>query len=109
VTYRGSAAFGNLKSGVGILYDLGDSQQVAGVTVTTPAPGATVEIRTGTEPAGDLAGFDPAATGTLQGTTELTFDEPVEARYVLVWVTGLVPDGDGFAGTIGEVTVQAAG
>ncbi len=109
VTYRGSAAFGNLKSGVGVLYDLGSAQPVAGVTVTTPTPGATVEVRTADAAAGDLAGFAPAAQGTLEGTSELRFDDPVDARYVLLWVTGLVESGDGFTGTIGEVTVQAAG
>lgn len=108
VTYRGSAAFGNLKSGVGIVYDLGSSQALSGVTVTTPTPGATVEIRTADSVAGDVDGFDAAASGTLEETTELGFDEPVEARYVLLWVTGLVPSGDGFAATIGEVGVQAA-
>ena len=109
VTYRGSAAFGNLKSGLGIVYDLGSAQSLAGVTVTTPRPGATVEIRTADSPAGDLDGFDPAASGTLEESTDLRFDEPVEARYVLLWITGLVEDGDGFRGEIGEVTVQAAG
>lgn len=109
VTYRGSAAFGNLKSGLGVVYDLGSAQSLAGVTVSTPRPGATVEIRTADSPAGDLAGFDPAASGTLEGTTDLRFDEPVEARYVLLWITGLVETGDGFLGEIGEVTVQAAG
>jgi hypothetical protein len=108
VTYRGSAAFGNLKSGVGILYDLGSAQSLAGLTVTTPAPGATVEVRTADAPAADLGGFAPAAQGTLEGTSELRFDDPVDARYVLLWVTGLVGSGDGFTATIGEVTVQTA-
>jgi hypothetical protein len=109
VTYRGSAAFGNLKSGMGIVYDLGSSQPLAGVTVTTPSPGATVEIRTADSPAGDLDGYAPAASGTLEESTDLAFEEPVEARYVLLWITGLVESGDGFTGEIGDVTVQAAG
>jgi eukaryotic-like serine/threonine-protein kinase len=109
VTYRGSAAFGNLKSGLGIVYDLGSAQPLAGVTVTTPSPGSTVEIRTADSPAGDLDGYAPGVSGTLEETTELAFDEPVEARYVLLWITGLVDSGDGYTGEIGEVTVQAAG
>lgn len=109
VTYRGSPAFGNLKSGLGIRYDLGSVQSLAGVTVTTPAPGATVEIRTAETSAADLNGFDVAASGTLEGTSELTFEEPVQARYVLLWITGLVDDAGGFTAQIGEVTVQPAG
>lgn len=109
LNYRGSPAFGNLKPGVGIVYDLGSSQQLGAVTVSTPTPGATVEIRTAETSAGSLDGFQPVSSATLQDTTEMAFDEPVQARYVLLWVTGLVDGGDGFAAQIGEVTVQAAG
>jgi len=109
LNYRGSPAFGNLKPGVGIVYDLGSSQQLGGVTVVTPTPGATVEVRTAEAAAGSLDGFQPASSATLEDTTEVSFEEPVQARYVLVWVTGLVEGADGFAAQIGEVAVQAAG
>jgi len=109
LNYRGSAAFGNLKSGVGIVYDLGSSQRVGGVTVVTPTPGATVEVRTAESAGGSLGGFQVASSVTLEDTTEVAFGEPVQARYVLLWVTGLVERADGFAAQIGEVTVQAAG
>jgi hypothetical protein len=109
VNYRGSASFGNLKPGVGIRYDLGSTQQVAGVTVVSPTPGATVEIRTGESAADTLDGFQVAGSATLEDTTEIVFDEPARTRYVVVWVTGLVDGADGFAAQIAEVTVQAAG
>ncbi|WP_448614940.1 hypothetical protein [Modestobacter sp. URMC 112] len=108
VTYRGSAAFGNLKPGVGVLYDLGSEQRLAGVTVTTPTPGATVEVRTGGSGDGALDDYAVAANGTLTGTDELTFAEPVTTRWVLVWVTGLVESGDGFSAGIAEVAPLAA-
>jgi hypothetical protein len=107
--YRGSPAFGNLKDGVGLLLDLGSAQDLAAVTLVSTAPGATVEIRTGDSPDGDLDNFDVAAGGELEEETELAFDEPVTARYVLVWITGLVPSEGGFSAGIAEVTVQAAG
>jgi hypothetical protein len=107
--YRGSPAFGNLKPGVGILYDLGSPQPLANVTVTTTTPGATLEIRTGDNPQGSLESYPVAAQGTLDGTTELAFDEPVTAQYLLVWFTGLVDDGEGFAATVAEVEVTSAG
>ena len=109
LTYRGSPAFGNLKSGVGLLLDLGDAQQLAGVTLVSTTPGATVEIRTGDTAGAALDDFAPAADGTIEGETALAFAEPVEARYVLVWVTGLVPVSDGFSADLAEVTVQTAG
>jgi hypothetical protein len=107
--YLGSSAFGNLKPGVGVVYDLGSEQSLAAVTLATTLPGSTVEIRTGDAPDGDLDSFAVAATGTVEGSTELTFDEVVTARYVLVWITGLVPVEDGFQADLAEVAVRAAG
>jgi hypothetical protein len=107
--YRGSPAFGNLKDGLGLLLDLGDSQALAGVTLSSIKPGITVEIRTADEPTDDLNGFDVAADGTVEDSTDLAFDEPVTARYVLVWITGLVASENGFTGDISEVAVNAAG
>ncbi|MGY1640368.1 hypothetical protein ACI782_04455 [Geodermatophilus sp. SYSU D00703] len=107
--YRGSPAFGNLKDGVGVVYDLGSDQALAGVTLTTNTPGATVEVRTGGSPDGSLDDFAVQASGELEATTDLTFDEPATARYVLVWITGLVPSGDGFSADVAEVELRAAG
>jgi hypothetical protein len=108
LNYRGSADFGNLKPGVGVVYDLGSEQAVAGVTLTTTTPGIVVEVRTGDAPDGELDSFAVAAAGTVDGTAELAFDEPVTTQFVLVWVTGLVPAEDGFAGTLAEVAVTPA-
>jgi eukaryotic-like serine/threonine-protein kinase len=107
--YRGSPAFGNLKDGVGLLLDLGSAQDLAAVTLTSDSAGATVEIRTGDSPDGDVDSFTVAQDGTIDGETELAFDEAVSARYVLVWITGLVDSENGFSADIAEVTVQAAG
>jgi putative peptidoglycan lipid II flippase len=107
--YRGSADFGNLKPGVGVVYDLGSDQSLAGVTITTTLPGAAVEVRTGGKPDGDLDAFALAASGTLTGTDDLAFASPVTARYVLVWVTGLVKTDGEFTADLAEVTVTTAG
>ena len=61
------------------------------------------------EPADNLDGFKQAADGTLKGTTDFTFAKPVTARFVLVWITGLVPSDNGFSADIAEVAVHAAG
>ena len=107
--YRGSPAFGNLKDGVGLVLDLGTSQALSGVTISSIAPGATVEIRTADKPADALNGFTPAADGTVGDSTEFAFDKPVTARFVLVWITGLVRTANGFSADIAEVAVHAAG
>jgi hypothetical protein len=106
--YRGSPAFGNLKDGVGILYDLGSDQNLAGVTLTTSTPGIAVEVRTGDDADGTLDSYALAASGTVDGTSDLTFDKPATGRFVLVWVTGLVSSADGFQGDLAEVVVHSA-
>jgi hypothetical protein len=107
--YRGSPAFGNLKDGLGLLLDLGGSQSISGVSLTSTRPGATVEIRVGEAAGTELDSFTPAADGTLEETTEFSFDEPATAGYVLVWITGLVPSEGGFSADIAEIEVQTAG
>ena len=81
-----------------------------GVTVDTTAPGATVEIRTADKRRGQARRFHAGRRRHAgQATTDLTFDKPVTARFVLVWVTGLVPSENGFSADIAEVAVHAAG
>ena len=109
LNYRGSPAFGNLKPGVGVLYDLGSAQQLSGVTVQTALPGASVEVRTSESSATALEELPVAAGGTLAESTELPFDQPVDARYVLVWITGLVEGPDGFSAQLNEVEIRTAG
>jgi hypothetical protein len=108
VTYRGSAQFGNLKPGVGVLYDLGDARSLAGVTLATALPGTTVEVRAGNDSDGALDSYPVAASGELTGTDQLTFAAPVTARYLLVWITGLTHTDGGFTGGLAEVTPLAA-
>jgi hypothetical protein len=107
--YRGSPKFGNLKAGVGIVLDLGTSKSLSGVTITTTTPGASVEVRTADQPADKLDGYRSAANGKLDATTNMTFAKPVKARFVLVWITGLVSGDNGFSAAISEVAVHAAG
>nr|WP_211660897.1 protein kinase family protein [Modestobacter muralis] len=109
LNYRNSADFGNLKDGVGVLYDLGSEQPVTSVELQTSKPGSTVEIRTGGTPDSDLTDFTVAASGDLAGTDDLAFQAPITTRYVLVWVTGLVPEGSTFSADLAEVTFRSAG
>ena len=109
LNYQGSAAFGNLKPGVGVLYDLGSEQSLAGASLTTTLPGSSVELRVGGGPADDLDGFRVVASDELTARTDLAFDEPVTTRYLLVWITSLVPADGGFSADIAEVEPRAAG
>ena len=109
LTYRGSPAFGNLKPGVGLVLDLGAAQELAGVTLDQHHARRERGDPYRRGPGATLDDFAPAADGTVEDETELAFEEPVSAQFVLVWITGLVDNGDGFTADIAEITVQTAG
>ena len=88
------------KSGVGLLFDLGEATEISTVEVTGDT--GSFEILAGDSAptaAADLEVVDSEEQAS--GTTELSFD-PVTARYWLVWITDL-PGGGGGRATIAEV------
>jgi hypothetical protein len=90
----GSAAFGGLKKGVGLLVDLGAPTRIANVQVGLLAAGASIELRSS-----DAAGNDPDAFTTVdresnaKQVSTLTPSPSRPARYWLIWLTAL-PKGD---------------
>ncbi|MFF9687980.1 serine/threonine protein kinase [Streptomyces sp. NPDC014623] len=85
-----TAAFGNLKEGVGIVLDLGEVQEVRNVDVSFLGGTTSVELRTtdGSSIPQKPDGFTTVAQGS--GTNvSLKPDKAVQARYVLVWLTSL--------------------
>ena len=96
--------FGGLKSGVGLAFDLGEPQTVAGVTVEGASPGTRFELRAG-DSLGDLVTVASGAAGS--GTVELTAATPAQARYVVLWLRDVGPaEGGGFRGSVGEVRLH---
>ncbi|CAL9473314.1 hypothetical protein SUDANB58_02901 [Streptomyces sp. enrichment culture] len=107
-SYYLGAKFGNLKPGVGVVLDLGKTQQVGKVTVSFVG-NTSVELRAGsgeTEPS-TLDGYTKVADGS--GTTvELKPGKKVESRYLLVWLTELPPTSDGkFRGRVVDIKVTS--
>ncbi|MFB7931791.1 MULTISPECIES: protein kinase family protein [Streptomyces] len=85
-----SADFGRLKSGVGVILDLGKVQQVGKVTVSFKGD-TSAELRaagdSGTQPQ-SFDGYTKVADGS--GTTvALKPDKSLSTRYLLVWLTKL--------------------
>lgn len=104
-TYRQNFGPGGLKTGVGLVVDLGAAKDVRRVVVTTEGgQTAFAAYVTGEAP---TAVADLSPVGTASGTGELAVDlsEAVSGRYVTVWLTVLPETGDGFRGTISEVQV----
>jgi hypothetical protein len=86
-----TAAFGDLKSGTGLLADMGSQVTIDQVTILLGAEsGATLELKTGDS----LSSLSTRATATNAGG-KVTLKVKTTARYVLFWFTQLPPDGDG--------------
>jgi putative peptidoglycan lipid II flippase len=106
--YRGGPRFGNLKPGLGLMIALQNPATVRTVTIRTPNPGVSLQIRT--SPSADAA-FDstvPVAAVTVgQPTTSVTVDQPRESPYILVWLTELPQVGRGFQGVISQISMTS--
>jgi len=93
------------KPGVGLLFDLGRTMEVTGFRLWTPHPGYTVQL---------AVGEDPEALRDLVGARFLTVGETVGAlegsgRYVLLWITSVVPTADGNRAEVAELVIEASG
>nr|WP_240947748.1 protein kinase family protein [Planosporangium mesophilum] len=127
--YNDSPSFANVKSGMGVLLDLGSEQHVARVQVQLSAQGASLELRAASTAPSDLSGTFAVATsegGTLKingaefglvgdpkadAATNVLLpglpDKPV--RYLVIWISKLpsVPTSPGkYQVGVQEVTVS---
>ncbi|MGW0789922.1 serine/threonine protein kinase [Streptomyces sp. NPDC002911] len=105
-----TSAFGNLKDGVGIVLDLGKVQEVGNVDVSFLGGSTSVELRTadGSSIPQSPDGFTAVAQGS--GTkVSLRPDKPVQARYVLVWLTKvpLSSDDGRYRGKISDIKITS--
>lgn len=109
--YVDDARLGGLKSGVGLLLDLGSEQAVGSVQLDLAGQPTSLEVFA-TPPGVDDAPVELAdarrLTGlTADGTTAVArFDTVVRTRYLIVWLTKLPAVPGGFRGEISEVTVR---
>jgi hypothetical protein len=94
-----------LKTGVGVVVDLGAAKGVRQVVVTTVGGQTSLAAYvTSTAPPG-ISELTPVGTASGTGDLTISVDEAVSGRYVTVWLT-LLPEVDGeFRGTIAEVQV----
>lgn len=109
LTYA-SADLGGLKSGVGLLLDLGADKPVK--VIRLAIKGTPTSIEAYVAPPGDdapptsLSGLSKAGGITAdQREATLRLDSPVTTRFVVVWLTQLPAYRKGFRGEIDRVTV----
>jgi serine/threonine kinase PknH len=97
-----------LKTGVGLVLDLGASHDVSEVDLTTAGSPTSVSIYVSPTNPANLDGLKVSGSTVVSGTKgTVSFDQPVTGRYVVVWLTKLpaVPGG-GFQGGIAEAVVK---
>jgi hypothetical protein len=93
------------KPGVGLVLDLGRTREVLGFRLSTPHPGYAFHLAVGDDPDALIDAIGPSVTAAertrvpLEGT----------GRYVLVWITTVVPTTDGNRAEVGEAEVVVAG
>ena len=87
------------KAGVGLIVDLGETRSVEEVRLSTSSPGFTFALAVGDDP-GTLV---DAVGGTFVAETETRATLVGQGRYVLIWVTSVVPVSDGDRAEIAEV------
>jgi serine/threonine protein kinase len=95
--YRGNPVFGGLKTGSGLILDMGTSVTLKSVQVQFGSiPGANVQIMLGNvgspQTQATLSQFSTVATATdVGGTHTFTVTSTASGRYVLIWFTRLPP------------------
>lgn len=107
-----SPAFGGLKSGVGVVIDLGEPMFVEQVVGRSVLESVDVELRAAEaiepEPS-DWRELDEVSDGS--DLIQLAPDQPVQTRYLLVWIHGELPPSPYSAGRytaeFSELTVTA--
>ncbi|WP_457205570.1 protein kinase domain-containing protein [Nocardioides sp. P5_C9_2] len=94
-----------LKTGVGLVIDLGRTRGVRQVDVATLGGPTSLSIYvTGQSPTG-VADLTPVGTASGSGALTVDLDEAVSGRFVTVWLTAL-PQLDGsYRGTVSDVVV----
>ncbi len=112
VTYYNRPDLGGLKSGVGLVLDLGEDQEVGEVTVrfgTAPtsfrlyaAPEGTTSSPTALDQLQEVGGQDGAPRRT---TVQL--DPAPTTRYLLLWLTELPAAPGGYRGEVAEINVRS--
>ena len=96
-----------LKTGIGLVVDLGESQEVAQVDLTTLGSPMEVSYYLSDDDPTAVAGLEPVAGGTVTGDRlRTTLDEPATGRYLIVWITSLPPVGADFRADVAEVGVR---
>lgn len=87
------------KAGVGLRFDLGAERVVTGFRLRTPFPGWTFQIAVSDDRSALVPHGSQTFTSTAVDRVEIA---PTRGRYVLLWITSVVPTDDGNRAEVAE-------
>ncbi|WP_249356760.1 virulence factor MviN [Brevibacterium sp. 2SA] len=99
-----SAEFGNLKDGVGLLFEFEKKAPVSEVTVVASTSGGAFEILSGSDPESAKKVGEGEFDDAKDGVT-VTLDEGVDTDSLILWVTELPRDDGGYRAVISTVDI----
>jgi serine/threonine protein kinase len=111
VTYRGNPRLGGLKSGVGLLVDLGKRTTVGEVRLRLDGSPTSLDIlaapRAGSAPS-STDGLTTVGSAKDAGTdVRVALRSRVTTRWLVVWLTSLPPAPGGYQGRIAEISARS--
>jgi hypothetical protein len=109
-TYYGNPRLGGLKSGVGLLLDLGADRTVGSLRVDFVGGPTAVTVYAASpgvhDPPATLTGLHKVSGNrSADGQTVLRLSGGTRTRYLVVWLTRLPPVSGGYRGAISDITV----
>ncbi len=96
---------GGLKTGVGVIVDLGATVGVRQVVVSTEGGQTSLAAYVTSTAPTSVGELTPVGTASGSGELTISLDEAVSGQYVTIWLTLLPEVGGKFRGTIAEVQV----
>jgi serine/threonine protein kinase len=98
--------FGNLKKGLGVILDLGQSTSIHHVTIELGQGPVDLKVYAATDPSiqdAAVIGQSKDASGHLELKAPATLPQ---AQYVIVWFTKLAPDNGKFRASLSEIALS---
>ena len=104
-TYKEQFGPGGLKSGVGLVVDLGEAKDVRQVRVTVLGGATTAELFVTDQAPVDVRDLQPVARAEGSDTLTFALEEPTTGQFVTVWLTAVPVQDGGHRGKVAEVEV----
>lgn len=107
-TYRQDLGPGGLKTGVGLVIDLGAEHEVSALDLSLVGLVTDVALYVTTTAPEGVRDLTPVATLSAGPDERVTLEEPVTGRFLTVWLTSLPQVEGGFRGEVADVAVFEA-